>query len=242
VVACYASTHGYTLVDRRLYLHKRWFTPEYRARWEQAGIPDDLPFQTRPELAEALVRALHARRVLPFRWVTCDEAFGNNPALLDAISALGLYYLAEVPHDTRVWRQRPPTAVPARGRRGPVPTRERLTADAPVPVRVDALAAQVPQDQWRRYQIKEGTKGPLVAEFAFLRVVPIRDELPGPASWVVLRRSLGDTPELKTYLSNAPATMRRTKLVWASGMRWPVESAIEEGKGEVGLDQYEVRG
>ncbi len=242
VVACYASKHGYTLVDRRLYLHKSWFTPEYRARWERCGIPEDLAFRTRPELAADIVRTLQARHVLPFRWVTCDEAFGNNPAFLDAVAALQLYYLAEVPHDTRVWLERPPTVVPPRGKRGPVPTRERVAAEAPAPVRVDALAAQVPPAQWQRYHIKEGAKGPLVAEFAFLRGVPIRDDLPGPESWVVLRRSVGETPELKTYLSNAPARMRRTTLVWASGMRWPVESAIEESKGEVGLDQYEVRG
>jgi SRSO17 transposase len=242
VVACYASQHGYTLVDRRLYLHQSWFTPAYRARWEHCGIPDDIQFQTRPELAEELVTRLHARQVLPFRWVTCDEAFGNNPAFLDAITALKLYYLAEVPHTTRVWLERPATAVPPRGKRGPAATRERVTADAPAPVRVDALAAQVPREQWQRYQIKEGAKGPLVAEFAFLRGVPIRDDLPGPEQWVVLRRSLGDTPELKTYLSNAPASTRRPKLVWASGLRWPVESVIEESKGEVGLDHYEVRG
>jgi SRSO17 transposase len=242
VVACYASRHGYTLVDRRLYLHQSWFTPAYRARWAHCGIPDDTPFRTRPELAEELVTTLHARHDLPFRWVTCDEAFGNNPAFLDAVAALQLYYLAEVPHATRVWLERPPTAVPPRGKRGPAPTRERVPAEAPAPVRVDALAAQVPRTQWQRYQIKEGAKGPLVAEFAFLRGVPIRDELPGPESWVVLRRSVGDAPELKTYLSNAPASTRPSKLVWASGMRWPVESAIEESKGEVGLDQYEVRG
>ena len=242
VVACYASTHGYTLVDRRLYLHKSWFTPEYRARWEQCGIPDDLPFRTRSALATEIVTTLHTRQALPFRWVTCDEAFGQNPAFLDAIAALELYYLAEVPHDTRVWLERPSTAVPARGKRGPAPMREHLTADAPTPQRVDVLAAQVPPAQWQRSQIKAGAKGPLVAEFAFLRVVPIRDDLPGPESWLVLRRSLGATPELKPYLSNAPATTRRTKLVWASGMRWPVESAIEESKGEVGLDHYEVRG
>ena len=242
VVACYASTHGYTLVDRRLYLHKDWFTPAYRARWEKCGIPDDLPFRTRRALAAELAATLHTRQVLPFRWVTCDEAFGQNPAFLDAIAALELSYLAEVPHDTRVWLQRPPTAVPSRGTRGPAATRERLTPDAPPPERVAALAAQVPRSQWQRYQIKEGAKGPLVAEFTFVRVFPVRADLPGPASWLVLRRSLGETPELKTYLSNAPATTRHSTLVWASGMRWPVESAIEESKGEVGLDHYEVRG
>src|SRR5918997_4435423 len=50
-VACYASTHGYTLVDRRLYLHKSWFTPEYRSRWQRCGIPTDISFRTRPQLA-----------------------------------------------------------------------------------------------------------------------------------------------------------------------------------------------
>jgi SRSO17 transposase len=242
VVACYASKHGYTLVDRRLYLHKSWFTPEYRSRWERCGIPEDISFRTRPDLAADIITTLRNRQVLPFQWVTCDEAYGQNPAFLDTISALSLYYLAEVPHDTRVWVKRPPTAVPARGKRGPAPTRERLTADAPAPVRGDELAAQLLRSQWQRFQIKEGAKGPMVAEFAFLRVVPVRDEMPGAESWLVLRRSLGETPELKTYLSNAPATMRRSKLVWASGMRWPVESAIEESKGEVGLDEYEVRG
>jgi SRSO17 transposase len=242
VVACYASRQGYTLVDRRLYLHKSWFTPDYRARWERCGIPAGTPFRTRPELAAELVTSLQRRGVLPFAWVTCDEQFGDNPGLLDQIASLGLSYLAEVPHDTHVWQQRPPTARPPRGTRGRAPTRERLTADAPVSVRVDALAAQVAPGQWQRYQIKEGAKGPLVAEFAFLRVVQVRNELPGDESWLVLRRSLGEKPELKTYLSNAPATTRQRKLVWASGMRWPVESAIEESKGEVGLDQYEVRG
>jgi SRSO17 transposase len=242
VVACYASTHGYTLVDRRLYLPQSWFTPAYRARWDRCGIPAGLTFRTHPQLAAELVTTLQRRRSLPFQWVTCDEAYGRNPAFLDAIAALELYYLAEVPHDTRVWLQRPPTAVPSRGKRRPAATRERLTPNAAPPERVAALAAQVPPHQWQRYQIKEGAKGPLVAEFAFLRVVPVRADLPGPASWLVLRRSVGETPELKTYLSNAPATTRHRTLVWASGMRWPVESAIEESKGEVGLDHYEVRG
>jgi hypothetical protein len=104
------------------------------------------------------------------------------------------------------------------------------------------LAAQVAPTHWQRWQIKEGAKGPMVAEFAFLRVVVVREEMPGEERWLVLRRSLGETPEVKSYLCNAPVTTAHSKLVWASGMRWPVESAIKESKGEVGLDQYEVRG
>ena len=242
VVACYASDHGYTLLDRRLYLPKLWFTDAYRSRWEQCGIPDQTSFHTRPDLAREMLASLLARQVLPFQWVTCDEAVGNNPAFLDQIAALDRYYLAEVPHDTRLWKQRPPTALPPRGKRGPAATRERLTVEAPAPMRVEVLAAQVPTGEWQRYTIKEGAKGPIVAEFAFMRIVPVRDELPGPDSWLVLRRSLEETPELKTYLSNAPASTPPSKLVWASGMRWPIASAILESKSECGMDQYEVRG
>jgi hypothetical protein len=82
----------------------------------------------------------------------------------------------------------------------------------------------------------------MVAEFAFLRCVVVRAEMPGAEMWLVLRRSVDERRELKTYLSNAPATTPRTTLVVKSGMRWPVEAAIEESKGECGLDHYEVRG
>lgn len=242
VVACYASARGYTLVDKRLYLPERWFTEEYRERRQRCGIPADQGPRTEPELAGELITTLHERGVLPFQWVTFDEHFGNNPALLDQVAAAGLYYLAEVPHSTRVWRQRPATAVPPGTGRGRPPTRERVVPDTPAPLRVDQLAEQRAADQWTSAVIKEGAKGPLVAEFAFVRAVAVRDEVPGPDVWVVLRRTLGETPELKTYLSNAPVETPPATLVWVSGMRWPVESAILESKSELGMDHYEVRG
>ncbi len=242
VVACYASARGYTLVDRRLFLPERWFSEAYQERRQRCGVPADQQPRTEPELAGELITTLHRRGVLPFQWVTCDEHFGNNPALLDAVAAAGVYYLAEVPHPTRVWRERPPTAVPPSRGRGRPPTRERVVPEAPAPVRVDHLAEQLAADQWTPAVIKEGAKGPLAAEFAFVRAVAVRDELPGPAVWVVLRRSRGETPELKTYLSNAPAETPSATLVWVSGMRWPVESAILECKSELGMDHYEVRG
>jgi SRSO17 transposase len=243
VVAAYASVHGYTLVDRRLYLPESWFTPAYAARRQKCGVPADVAFRTRPALAGELFTGLVQRGVLPFRWVVCDEQFGNNPDLLDQIAAAERWYLAEVPHDTRVWRSRPPTFVPPpTGKRGRPFQRERLTPAAPPPLRVDDLASQLPATAWQRYQIKEGAKGPLVAQFAFLRVLPVRQGLPGAEHWLVLRRNLEDTPVLKTYVSNAPAATPRTTLVAHSGMRWPVETAILEGKRECGLDHYEVRG
>ncbi len=243
VVACYASARGATLVDRRLYLHEDWFTDAYRPRRQRCGVPADTPFQRRPELAWAMIAGLRGRGGLPFRWVTGDEAFGNTPVLLDRIAGAGLAYFMEVPHNVRVWATRPPTAIPtATGRKGHPFTRLRLAPGAPAPVRVDALAAALPPSAWQVAQIQDGSKGPLVAEVAFVRAVAVRDGLPGPDVWVVLRRTLDATRELKVYLSNAGADTPPETLVWLLGLRWPVEQAIKEGKDELGLDHYEVRG
>src|SRR5207247_2728762 len=128
------------------------------------------------------------------------------------------------------------TAVPPpAGKQGRRPQRARLLAAAPAPLRGDAIAL-APTLHWQAYQIQEGAKGPLIALFAFVRVVLVRDGLPGAEVWLVLRRSLGERPQLKTYLSNAPPTTPHTTLVRQSGMRWPVESAILECKSEVGMD------
>lgn len=242
VVACYASRHGYTLLDRRLYMPEKWFTQAYQGRREKCGVPANLTFQTQPELAWELIQTLHERQVVPFEWVIGDEHFGNNPVLLDQIAAAKLCYLMEVPHNTLVWRERPKTVVPPpSGKKGRPPQRPRLVTDAPVPLRVDVVASDSAL-RWRYYQIQEGAKGPLLAAFAFVRVIAVRDGLPGPDQWLVLRRSLGERPQLKTYLSNAPPATAHTTLVRKSGMRWPVEASILECKSELGMDHYEVRG
>jgi hypothetical protein len=116
-----------------------------------------------------------------------------------------------------------------------------LVEGEPEPQRVDEIATAIPENDWAPYLVKEGSKGPLVAEFAFRRVVAVRDELPGPEVWLILRRSLGEEPELKTYLSNAPVDTVSTELVRMTGMRWPVETAIEDGKDGLGMDDYMVR-
>jgi len=123
VVAAYASARGYTLVDRRLFLPEAWFTAAYAARRTACGVPLEVTHQTHNALAWDLIRTLHERRTLPFGWVTFDEAFGRDPVLLDQVAGLGLTYLAEVPHDTRVWPVRPRTAIPPAKRRGRRPRR-----------------------------------------------------------------------------------------------------------------------
>jgi len=241
VFLAYACRRGYSLLDRRLYVPQEWFEPGSQDRRERCGIPEGTAFRTKPELAREMIEALHATGCLPFGWVTCDEVFGDSHEFLEGLEEGKLRYLADVSVTTRVWLERPGTWVPPARARGPRPSRERVRPDTAPPVRVDALAAQLPPRAWRTYQVKAGEKGPIRARFAFVRAVAVRDELPGPDVWVLFRRSLGEPRELKVFLSNAPADTPRRELVRVSGMRWPIESCFEEAKGCLGMAGYQTR-
>ena len=241
VFVAYASSRGHTLLDRRLYLPQDWFEAAARERWERCGVPDEVRFRTKPQLAWEMIAALAESQVLPVAWVTCDEGFGNNPEFLGNLEGAGLRYLAEVPVSTLVWRERPETEVPSAKHSGRPPSRSRVVAEAPPPLPVDQVAAELPLSAWRKRRVKEGEKGPIEAHFARQRVVAVRDKLPGPEVWVVFRRSLGDPPELKVFLSNAPTDTRLGDLVRVSGMRWPIESCFEEAKGSLGMADYQTR-
>jgi SRSO17 transposase len=237
----YASQRGYTLLDRRLYVPQEWLEDEaYAERRAGCGIPSEVVFTTKPMLGWAMIQAVHQAGRLRCRWVACDEAFGRDTTLLDQIAGLGLWYYAEVPHDTRLWLERPVTAIPPWSGRGRKPIRAQVVAGTVEPQPVTALAAAVPASAWSQQIIKEGSKGPIVALFATLRVIGVREGLPGPEGWVVLRRNM-ETGELKTYLSNAPPDLPQTTLVRMSGMRWPIETCFEDGKQSLGMGDYEVR-
>jgi SRSO17 transposase len=187
-----------------------------------------------------MVQAIRQAGCLRSRWLTADEAFGRDTAFLDAVAEIGLWYFAEVPHDTRVWEERPATEVPTWSGRGRQPKRAQVVAGEAAAQTVAALAAALPTGHWRCYTINEGSQGPMVIECAALRVVTVRDALPGPAVWLVLRRPVGGG-ELKTFLSNAPVETSCATLARLSGMRWPIETCFEDGKQYLGLGDYEVR-
>jgi len=239
VFVAYASRKGYTLLDRRLYLPKAWFTAVAQARRRRCRIPRDVRFRTATELAGELIATLPA--VLPIGWVTFDEGFGQNPGFLAHLEQVRLRYLAEVPCLTRVWRQRPSVVLPPGRGRGRPRKYAGVAPGGPRPQRVDDVARRLPRAAWRTYVIKDGAKGVIRAAFAFLRIYPVRQRVPGPQSWLVLRRTLGARPETKYYLSNAPAGTRPDTLVRVSGQRWPIERAFQECKGELGMDHYETR-
>jgi hypothetical protein len=90
-----------------------------------------------------------------------DEAFGGNSAFLDGVAGLGLGYLTEVAHTTRVWEERPATHMPPWRGRSRRPPRERLEEGAPEAQTVLGMASALPAEAWTRQTIKEGSQGPI---------------------------------------------------------------------------------
>ena len=235
------SLQGSTVLDRRLSVPAAWRTDDaYAERRQQCGLPPDLPFTTKPALAQEMLAAVVKSQVLRGRGVVADEACGGNPGFLDGVAGLGLWYFTEVPHTTRVWEERPATHLPPRRGHGRRPQRERLVEGAPQARPVLEVAGGLPAEAWTRQTIKEGSQGPMVADFAAIRVVAVRDALPGPEVWLVLRRHV-ETGELKSYLCNAPVDTALEKLVHMSGMRWPIDTCFEDRKPLLGMGDDEGR-
>jgi SRSO17 transposase len=241
VFTVYCSRQGYTFVDRRLYVPEHWFSDDYAAKRERCGMPGDLKFKTEPELALGMLRGVVERGVLPFRWVTADEHYGMNPEFLDGVAALSKWYFAEVPVSTRVWVGKVEVIPPGKGEMGRPRTGPLVVKGTPPPQEVRQIAAQLPVRAWARYTIKEGSKGPIEADFAMVRATSKRGRRPGDEVWVIFRCGLEEGAEIKVYLSNAPEDCALRTLVRISGLRWPVETALEEAKGELGMDHYETR-
>ena len=244
VLLAYASDAGYTLIDRRLYMPEAWFTPEYESRRQACGVPEDLKFQTKNELCGDMLETLFSENALPFQWVAMDEAFGRDSVLLTRIARRDKYYFAEIPRSITAWRRRPKvlpaTSETAKGR----PRKHaRLAPKARAAERVEQLAQRLRPEHWRRVIVHEGTKGPIEVEIASLRLVFAEESLPGHEEWAIFRRTSAKQPlkHWKFYRSNAPHDTSWEKLAAMSAWRWPIESAIEECKGELGMDHYEVR-
>jgi SRSO17 transposase len=246
VFLAYASSLGHTFLDRRLYMPESWFDKEHAAKRKKCGVPKDLVFKTEPELGLEMLTKINERGVVPFAWVNADEHYGVSPKFLDGVAGLDKWYFAEVPSTTMMWPAGVKILQAGLGQAGNLNTGRprsgpRVARNQPAAQEVRQMAVELSAEDWKRYTIKEGAKGPISADFAFVRAVRKRRRRPGHEVWVVFRRSTSDPTEIKYYLSNAPAEIAKTDLVRQAGLRWPVETAIEEAKSELGMDHYETR-
>jgi SRSO17 transposase len=211
VFLSYASALGHALLDRELYVPKEW--TDDRARCRQAGIPDERGFATKPQLAcQMLARAFAAG--LPAKWVTGDSVYGDDRRLRMWLEARPQAYVLAVSGKEYVWlgwRQR----------------------------QVKTILATLPEDGWNRLSAGDGAKGPRWYDWRWL---PLAAPLaPGWCRWLLVRRSLTTPMELTAYVVFAPQAATLPEVVGVAGSRWTIESGVEEAKGEVGLDQSEVR-
>jgi SRSO17 transposase len=237
----YASRKGYSLLDGQLFVPDEWFDEAHSERWSACGVPEELVFQTKPEIGLELLKKAVKRGGLPFQWVAADELYGDSPAFRDGVAALNKWYFTEIKSNTPIWSVRPEVHVPVLKGRGRPPTRLRLRHPSERPTQVKELVTGISKEGWTRATIKEGSKGPIVCDFAFLRLIESRKNLPGPEVWLIIRRNLEDPSIIKFYFSNAQASTPVIEFVRISGMRWPIETIFEEAKGEVGFDHYEMR-
>jgi SRSO17 transposase len=230
---------GAALLDHGLYLPETWCedTKACRDRRDKVHIPEAVPFETKPQIAARLIRQTAALGVVDLDWITADEEYGRNGEFLDELETLGHRYVVEVPVTTTIWTEDPAACVPPYGGRGRVPTRPSRAS-----VRsVVAVASALPSARWQVVQVRPGAKGPLAFEFAAVRVWAVRHGEAGPPIWLLVRRSLEETPEIKYYVSNADATTALEVLAQVACTRHEVEAYFEDAKSYLGMTQYETR-
>jgi len=226
----YVSRSEHALVDVRLYLPKEW--AKRKRRRQKAGVPVDVRFRTRHELA---LEMLDERGTsLPHAWVSGDDELGRSSAFRQQLRLRKERYLLAVPCNTSV-RDLTATAPPSegRGRRRRVPF-----------VSVQHWCASLPESAWETVEIRDGEKGPLVVQVAWT-LVQARTEgrvSDVPELLVIFRERQGDGSCKHDYLlSNAPLSTEVSEFARVFKAQHRIEECLKRAKGEAGLGDYQVR-
>jgi SRSO17 transposase len=221
VFLAYAAPGGHAPLDHRLFLPQDWAADRRRRR--QTHVPKEIVFQEKWRIALALLG--RSGPDVPHGWVAGDDEFGRASAFRAALRRRRERYVLDVPANTLVREL-------ARRRDGKRPPFEGA----------ELWAARQPASRWKTLRIRAGEKGPLKVRALKRRVQTKDDEgHAGPAETLVVIRSPGRQPQTWYALSNARRRQRLASLVAAHSERHRLEEVLQEGKGEVGLAQYEVR-
>lgn len=226
----YASGVEHALVDMRLYLPESWATD--RPRRKRAGVPQEIRFHTRHELALEMLDSVGA--LLPHGWIAGDDEMGRSTRFRRDLQAQNERYFLAVPSNTLV--RDLDAAPPPYGGRGPHPQ---------VPfVRVDRWAAALAAERWTTIEVRPGEKGPLIVEAVVARVQAKTDRRrAGPEeTLVVLRERKADGSIKHDYhLSNATVETLLAEFGRVAKAAQRIEECLQRAKGEAGLADYEVR-
>ena len=191
------------MLDRELYLPQVWTEDQERCR--EAGVPEEVAFRTKPQLAQLMLeRAVESG--VPFGWVAGDEVYGNDRNLRLWLERKG------VPHVLAIKRSEKLRV---------------LTDKGPRQVRADRLAPGVEESGWVRCSAGDGAKGPRFYDWVTVDIRPLRE--PGKGYWLLARRSLANPAELSYYVCYGPAGTTLEELVRVAGTRWAIEEGMFRG-------------
>jgi SRSO17 transposase len=235
-------------VTARLYLPKSW--AEDSARRRGAQVPESISFQTKGEIALELVDLARTARV-PFRVIVVDAGYGDQPVFLDGLVERKIPHVAAVSGAIRfrlaveVDRDSgdgPPPPHSGRGR----PKKASTIKTRIAPQEVTTIMDELPAEEWHRVAWRNGTKGPLVKEFALVEVFRsgLRGEHLPVRGWLLGERPIGKaerTEQRKYYFIWKLSELAVENLVDLAHIRWVIERFYQDAKGELGLDHYEGR-
>lgn len=229
VYLAYATAEGHGPLDRRLFLPEDWADdPERRAK---CHVPDEIEHRKKWQIATDMLER-HADTI-PHGWVAGDDDFGRSAEFRAWLRKRQERYALDVPCDTLVrdlQARRPRRRRAGRGRKREVSF-----------VRADVWAKQQRPSAWQRFTVRDGEKGPLEVEAIETRVRAKHDGRIGAEERLVVIRSVGPESWTAYVLTNADDKTPLADVVCAHAQRHRIEQLFEEGKGEAGLDHYEVR-
>jgi len=237
-----ATAEGSVPLGYRLYLPKEW--ADDPARREQAGVPEEIKFATKGELAWLQIEAA-LDAAIPRGPVLMDAGYGDEADLRDRLTKHGLSYAVGVRSATAVWWDtHQPASTPASvaGKQGRGRPRTRVQRDVThQPISVRNLAHALPATRYRAVTWRDGTNTALSSRFARVRVRAAHADLPRTEEWLLIEWPLGETEPTHYFLSTLPAVLSCKALVATVKMRWRIERDYLELKQEVGLGHYEGR-
>lgn len=238
-----ANDHASLPVAYRMYLPESWASDP--ARREKAGVPADVTFKTKPQIAlEQIAWAVAAG--LPRGDVLDDAAYGSEAKFRTCVTGLGLRYVMGVKSTVTVWAPGtaalPPKPYSGRGRRPARPVRDAANK----PINVEELALALPSEAWQEVRWRQGTNEKLQGRFARLRVRPAHERATATdkiaEEWLLIEWPEDEKKPTKYWLATLKANVTFSHLVHKAKLRWRIERDYLELKQEIGLGHYEGRG
>ncbi len=233
-----------TPLDWALYLPERWIDDPVRRK--EAGVPEEITFKTKPELALDLIDEVRGWG-LQNRLVLADSLYGDGYEFRQGLRSRQLDYVVQVSGELMAWTKDPHPPKPPMKRGGKIPRKRFYAKELPPARSLCQIAKELPSQSWKKITWREGTKGPLSSRFARVIVWMANGLIQGKTMWVPSEELLIEWPEgnkepLKYWLSSlSPHRTSWRGLVRKAKGRFRIEQDYEEMKGELGLDHFEGR-